>query len=234
MASSRNMTAKSNRKFFFNFRDFDHKSPTSSTSTLITSWKLTINKLSFNFLHQIFYFLFHELFFFCLFIFFSFSLCIIYFHSRMFNEKIFFCFNHTQRAFFRDQNENFLSTLWLDELKNQTKLAYTFFFCFELRENAKKEKTTRMFIVRTRCFFSMSAHGVTFRVLIVANVVLHFHVLMKFFFCCLSHFLCRKILVCIFSHRHLCSKHDRLFSLIYDFMWAFRDFSTSARYSTLV
>lgn len=64
------------RKFFLNFHVFDHKIPTSSTSTLITSWKLTINKLSFNFLRQIFYFLFLELFLFIylLFLFFMYNL----------------------------------------------------------------------------------------------------------------------------------------------------------------
>lgn len=97
--------------------------------------------MSFNFLHQIFYFLNY----FCLFIFFSFSFCIIYFQSCMFNEKINFCFIHTQSAFLRDRNENFVTTLWLDELKNQTKQAWIFSFCFELWENAKKEKTTRYF-----------------------------------------------------------------------------------------
>lgn len=65
--------------------------------------------------------------------------------------------------------------------------------CEKMRKKRKQQE--KLFIVRTRCFYSMSAHGGTFRVLIVANVVLHFHVLLKFFFCFpLSYFLYRKIL----------------------------------------
>lgn len=190
------MPANSSRKFFFNFRDFDHKNPTSSTSTLITSWKLTINKLSFNFLHQIFYFLNY----FCLFIFFSFSFCIIYFHSSMFNEKINFCFIHTQNAFFRDQNENFVSTLWLDELKNQTKQAWIFFSVLNCEKMRKKRKQQEIFHSKNSLLLLNVSAWSNISCTYSCQCCSTFSRAVEVFLCfSLSHFLCRKILTCTFS-----------------------------------